>query len=80
MNMKKLILILPLLGSCKAVDRALGLSPTEDKTEQTISSGETTIRTAGDMLIPGLGGALAVVFGLGARAYVKKRKQSQPKA
>lgn len=76
--MKNLLLVLPLLlcsPGCKALDSAFGLGAGgEDNSEQVISAGESAIRTTGDMIIPGAGGALAVLFGLGARAYVKKRK------
>lgn len=79
--MKNLIVVLPLLfcaPGCKAVDAAFGLGSGSDNSEEVISAGESAIRTTGDMLIPGAGGALAVLFGLGARAYVKKRKATKP--
>ena len=78
--MKNLALVLPLLfcaPSCKAMDSVLGLGAGGDSSEEVISAGESAIRTTGDMLIPGAGGALAVLFGLGARAYVKKRKAAK---
>jgi hypothetical protein len=77
--MKHLILVLPLLlaPSCKAMDSALGLSGGEDNSEATISATETAIKTTGDLILPGAGGALAVIFGLGARAYIRKRKAAK---
>jgi hypothetical protein len=78
--MKKLILASALalpLCSCTALDKALGLKAGEpDRSEETIQAGEAVIRTTGDILIPGVGGALAVLFGLGARTYIKSRKKA----
>ena len=76
--MKKLLIVLPLLFcSCKAIDGALGLgsSGEPDRSEEVIQTGESVIRTTGDMIIPGVGGALAVLFGLGARTYIRKRRK-----
>lgn len=75
-RMKNLLIVLLLstAPSCKAMDSAFGLGGGEDNSEETISAGEAVIRTTGDMILPGAGGALAVLFGLGARTYIKKRK------
>lgn len=81
--MKKLLIVLPLLfaPSCKAIDSTLGLSGAgADDSERAIAAGETAIRTTGDMILPGAGGALAVLFGFGARAYVRKRKRAKEAA
>jgi len=80
--MKKIlpILILTISPSCSTLDKMLGAdeSATPDKSEQAIGQGESIIRTSGDLILPGLGGALALAFGFAARSYVKKRKQAKP--
>lgn len=77
--MKNLILVLPLLlasPSCKAIDGMLGVGGSADKSEETIQAGEQAVSGIGNAIIPGAGGALAVVFGMLARSYVKRRKAS----
>lgn len=77
--MKHTLIVLMLVAapSCKAVDGMLGMGGEVDRSEETIQTGETVIRSVGDSVIPGVGGALAVLFGLGARSYVKRRKAAK---
>lgn len=73
-----IILVLTLTPSCAAMDKALGLgSDGTDQTEDTIAAGEGIVRTVGDSILPGAGGAAALAIGLFARAYVKRRKAAQ---
>ena len=72
--MKRLLLVsLLALPSCKGISAIASGDP--DSAEPAIAATETAVRTFGDMLIPGAGGALAVLFGVGARAYVKRKKK-----
>lgn len=79
MNKILLVLLLTLTPSCAAMDSMLGAGPNDapDASEQVIATGETIVRTVGDSILPGAGGAAALALGLFARAYVKKRKAAK---
>jgi len=70
--------LLVLFASCSTLDRVLGVDESTDEgTEAKIHSIETGARDAGDLLVPGLGGLLALAAGFGARKYVKARKAAK---
>ncbi len=74
MNRFAIILVLSALPSCSALDKLVGAGESAETSEVKIAAIESGARTAGDMPIPGAGGLLAILAGLGARKYVKSRK------
>lgn len=68
---------LVVLPSCAALDGALGIGGPEGSEEAQIAAIESGARTAGDLVVPGAGGVVALLVGWGARRYVKRRKASK---